>query len=278
MIELNKSELSSLKKVEIAILNEVARICEMHNLRYSLTGGTLLGAVRHKGFIPWDDDIDIVMPYNDYLLFLEYAENEMSDSFYITNIYKDKNYGYLPMSKVMANNTTIIEEPAKNVNTKNGIFVDIFPLYNTSNNSLIRKLDFYIIQRLSKSLRCKNGYHYKESKIHSFIYNLRHILLKIIPTSFYIKLFEFIVNKNTKTSKYIVSYGGIYGIEKETFPKEWFDNYSYLEFEKNKYMCMDMWDIYLKSHYGNYMELPPKDKRVPHHFLEKYENNFNIKK
>ena len=276
MIELNQDDLKELKKVELEILNEVSRICKKHNLKYSLTGGTLLGAIRHKGFIPWDDDIDIVMPYDDYVLFLEYAKSEMSNKFFVNNIYSDPYFGYLPISKVMAYNTSMVEIPAKKSKAKSGIFIDIFPLYNTSDNDLIRKMEFKIIQRLSKNLRCRNGYKYDMSIAHSFIYNIRSFIYKLIPLSFFIFCFELIVKKdlNNKNSKYIVSYGGIYDIQKETFSRDLFSEYVSLEFEGYKFLSMKLWDPYLKSHYGNYMKLPPVEKRIPHHFLISYQNNF----
>ena len=276
MIELKQNELNDIKRVELEILKEISRICKKYKLKYSLTGGTLLGAVRHKGFIPWDDDIDIVMPYEDYIKFLKYAETEMSKKFYIDNIYTDKYFGYLPMSKVMAHNTEMLEIPAEKCKAKSGIFVDIFPLYNTSNKSWIRKLDFKIVQRLSKNLRCRNGYKYNQSTIKSFIYSIRSVLYKLVPLVLFKISFDFIIKRNLKNnnSKYVASYAGVYGVEKEIIPREWFDEYIDIEFENNKFSSMKLWDPYLKNHYGDYMKLPPAEKRIPHHFLLKYKNDF----
>ena len=91
--------LQSLQKVEIEILDEIDRICRMNNINYCLVGGTLLGAVRHGGFIPWDDDVDVAMPRNDYERFMDVCKSELSDDFYLHSIKTDKTYWY-PFIKI----------------------------------------------------------------------------------------------------------------------------------------------------------------------------------
>lgn len=119
--------LQDLHKVEIEILDEIDRICRKNNINYCLVGGTLLGAVRHGGFIPWDDDLDVAMPRNDYEKFIDVCKNELSDDFYLHSIETDKTY-WLPFIKIRKKYTIFEEKNIAGLGCKTGIYVDIFPL------------------------------------------------------------------------------------------------------------------------------------------------------
>jgi lipopolysaccharide cholinephosphotransferase len=122
-----EDELHRLWEREIAIYREISGICGCHGLQYYMGYGSALGAVRHKGFIPWDDDIDVCMPRKDYEAFLQYAEEELADEFEILGIGYTKGY-VLPFGKIAEKKSTFVEETDTNRKYHSGIFVDIFPL------------------------------------------------------------------------------------------------------------------------------------------------------
>ena len=119
-------ELDQLKKIELGILQEVHNVCIEQGLRYSLAGGTLLGAVRHGGFIPWDDDIDIMMPRPDYNKLIEYCMNNETP-FRLVSTETEKGYGYI-FAKAVDQKTFIIEQNGNRGNADMGVYVDIFPI------------------------------------------------------------------------------------------------------------------------------------------------------
>ena len=106
--EYDKETLTKVHEIELELLNEFVRICDKHNLTYFLVGGTLLGAVRHSGFIPWDDDIDVGMPRVDYDKFINIAKNELKNDYLLDSVETDKNY-FLPFAKILKRNTLFIE-------------------------------------------------------------------------------------------------------------------------------------------------------------------------
>ena len=149
----------------LEIYAEIVRICEKHHLEYFVVGGTLLGAVVHKGYIPWDDDLDIAMPRDSYDKFIQICKEELNERFFIHCTETDKNY-WLSFIKVRMNETVFMEERRKNVKSHAGIYVDIFPFdycseQNTKRHKRKWKMVTYInnyiytkitgIKRVSKS-------------------------------------------------------------------------------------------------------------------------------
>lgn len=122
---MEQTELNGLKKAELEILLEIDRICKKHKLSYFLTAGTLIGAVRHKGFIPWDDDIDISMPVDDYIKFCKICKEELGKDYFLQNFETDSVTHWF--AKIRKNNTTCIEKGMKTMTYHQGIWVDIFP-------------------------------------------------------------------------------------------------------------------------------------------------------
>ena len=127
--KISEENLKKLHEVEVEILDEVVRICDKYNLDYYLVGGTLIGAIRHKGFIPWDDDLDISMPRADYEKFLEVAPLELDEKYYLENRKYNEKF-HLPFTKIKKNNTEFRETFTSSLDNHKGIFVDIFPLDN----------------------------------------------------------------------------------------------------------------------------------------------------
>lgn len=132
--------LPRLHKEMIKIYHEIDRICEKYNLKFFVVGGTLLGAVIWKGYIPWDDDLDVAMPRDDYDKFIEICSKELDEHFFLHHTTTDDDY-WLPFAKIRLNDTVFLEEKRKNVKSHAGIYVDIFPFdYAPSMNSILSKV------------------------------------------------------------------------------------------------------------------------------------------
>lgn len=247
-IEFDKRELQ-LKLCDI--LYAVAKICEEHDIRYYLDGGTTLGAVRHKGFIPWDDDIDIVMPRPDFEYFLKIA-NEKLPEYYEVRTHKTHPGGHVyPWAKIEDGRTTVVVDWQRHLNYKGGIFIDLFPLDGLPGNKIIRKWYMNLILFLSRKLLSIsyidiNKYEKKGIKlcIVKFLHwdicrsGLHHLIHALLRCYKYDKC------------KYVANCIGEYGL-KNIMKKEFYGIPVYKEFEGNLYRVPEKYDLYLKQLYGN---------------------------
>ena len=128
-MEPTEKQLEKLKRIELNILQEYIKACEILGLNYCLIGGTLLGAIRHKGFIPWDDDIDVAMPRKDYEVFIREAQKVLPNNLFVQSFLSDSHLPY-NFCKVRDNNTTFIETATQKRKIHHGVFIDVFPLDN----------------------------------------------------------------------------------------------------------------------------------------------------
>lgn len=265
MKKLDKEEL---RKTQLNILQKVTSFCEMQDISYSLYGGTLLGAVRHKGYIPWDDDIDISMPRPDYERFKKEFCHIGESNLKIHDVSLNKNYPY-PFIKVSDERTLFIEN--SNINYIIGVNIDIFPIdglpeSEKESNKLMRKSTFYRSLIELKQIRIRKG-----RKIYKniFLYVSRLILF-IIPVYYLIGQIIKLTNKNDfRHSSYVGNIVWGYG-NKERCLKNIYSDYLLLEFERNKFRAMVGFDGYLTSVFGNYMEIPPKEKQIAHHSFDAF--------
>lgn len=263
---MNNELLKRLQESEILILNEVDRICKKHNINYVLVGGTLLGAVRHNGFIPWDDDLDIAMLRKDYKRFLKICESELNEKFFLDCYKKNKNY-WLPFAKVRLKDTIYQEITQKKYSGHNEIWLDIFPLDNAkSGYSKFQKFQFTATAifrfAISKKSKILSNFVFMKNKYKRIILWLIHCL----PKKILICLQNFIMtfNKNDN-SKYLINLGSQYGYKKQTHLREKYFPVKELEFNGKKYPVPNDYDYVLTKIYGpNYMELPPLEKRITH--------------
>lgn len=239
--------------------------CSEHKLVYYALGGTALGAVRHKGFIPWDDDMDIGMPRPDYEKMLDIIKKENNFGQYIIEYpleYKDSMY---PICKVYDTSTTLIENVKKQ--PRRGIFIDIFPLDGIGNaeeesKNNYRKINFWIDLLNAKRCAIRKG--------RSLFKNASIILSNLLPDAVFGK--EILIKKinkmalkyDYKNNNYIVNLFGAWK-EKEIVEKKCFGIPKLHKFEDTKIYIPEDADSYLTSLYGDYMELPPTEKRVSHH-------------
>lgn len=257
--------LQEIKLAELEILIEFDRTCRENNLNYSLAGGTLLGAVRHKGFIPWDDDIDVCMPRPDYEKFKEiFNRNIASDNYYLTDD-NGKNAEY-PFLKLQFKKIEIVEN---GFNEVQNLWVDIFPVDGLPSNkkkvkSIYKKSSLYrkiIVFDKWKSLNEYGGRHNK------FVAFLINVFVKLYGAHRAIRnSIKLALKYKYEESDYVGAITwGCYGVGERMLKSE-YEQYTEMEFEGQKFSVMGCWDSYLHGIYGDYMQLPPEDKRVTHGF------------
>lgn len=247
-----------LRAIQLDILDCVVEFCNQHNLRYFLSSGTLLGAVRHKGYIPWDDDIDLYMPRNDYNRFVN-TFNDYSDKLEL-KCQGSKKYLYT-FAKVCNKHTLLLEDEVKGFEL--GINIDIFPVDFITDNINKRKKLWKWKKKLFRIRRAKlQDTCFLDSKFNYLCYRYVPIPLAIIDKIIH-KLFQ--DNKPTGTMCNLTESGGRYD---GCFSRECIEGEpTEVEFEGKRYKAMNGWDEYLKATYGSdYMQLPPEDQRVTHHF------------
>lgn len=275
--------IEQIKQIELEILEDVASFCDKYNLRYYLCGGTLIGAIRHKGFIPWDDDIDIIMPRPDYIKFVRLYNSHRKD-YKVHSNFTDK-YWYSTFAEVEDTRTKKIYK-GFNLEGDYGITIDIFPIDGSPDNRIKRKIFWTInnfltrIATLSK-LNFSISYHFvDQDKRFSTIRTLVRTGIKFlgIPVARFIcKFWDLNRIVTQRAMKYDVDKSEYIGVS--TFPhygyKECIRRGPFLKqklriFEGKYFSTPDYYDEYLKNLYGDYMKMPPKEKQVPHHNFVAY--------
>lgn len=260
-------DLRAIQQLQLKIAKEIKRICEKNNIRYFIIAGTLLGAVRHGGFIPWDDDMDIGMERKEYNKFLRAVETDLGDEFIMQTWDKEKNYAF-PYGKLMLKNTVWIEAIVENVDITHGIYVDIFPFDNIPNNSLKQKIQngkYIIYKQLMLALNNYNAFTYKNG-LKKLIF-LIFIASKCVLSSEQVKKLyvKMILNDKDCDSTYLYAFGMTYSYKKGKIKREWIENLREIKFEDTKFLAPCNTDDYLTCLYGDYMIPPPLDKRENFH-------------
>ena len=276
MREINIDEL---KKIEYDMLVDFAKFCDKNNLIYFLSSGTLLGAVRHHDFIPWDDDIDVMLPRKDYEKFVTSYKNK--DYFVDDLLINNSCWGRC--GKLKCRNT-ILESNLKE-NYKEKVFIDIFPIDGICDNKLIQKIKLSIIQlfinfHMSTITKCKPTKRYADKNAGILNWKtgvrtlLKYFLILTIGNTrpqFWTRIINGWLKKTDFNSARYAGFfaGGYYGT-KELMPKKIFDKRIPMKFGKYDFWIPEEYDYYLTNLYGNYMKFPPIEKRQPHHAFKAY--------
>ena len=271
---INKRELNleELKEIELKILLEIHDICMKNNFNYSLCGGTLLGAIRHKGFIPWDDDIDIVMPRDDYDKFIQYCINNTT-KLRIVSHEVNRKYNYL-FAKAYDPSTVIFDSLIDEKGIDLGVYVDIFPLDGLGNTFDGAKRLIHSIELYNYILVASHWKKYTFSKTNKFyiepIRLLFYTLSKVCKLDKVIDKAENEMKKyNYYTSDYIGCACGSYRL-KEIMKSEITNEYINVLFEGHEFKAFKNYDKYLRNIYGDYMKMPSSEQRVTHHTFKAY--------
>ena len=245
-----------LKAIQLDLLRKTAEFCEKNSIRYFLCGGTLLGAIRHKGYIPWDDDIDISMPRPDYDKFIN-TFNKPNNYYQVIAMSNDRRYGF-PFAKVHDTRTFVDElQYAKD---HFGVYIDIFPIDGVGEDEQV-----FRILRLRKLLHTKKANYFQRTLLKKVINSCGKIILLPFSTHYILKMMDKEARKypfgSTSRAGIIINPYGTREIVDLTV----FDNPIPMRFEDREYMVPAAYDKWLRSIYGDYMQLPPEDKRHSPH-------------
>lgn len=262
MIELNDATLSKLHEIELEMLIEVDRICRECGIKYTIIGGTLLGAVRHGGFIPWDDDADIAMLRPEYEKFRKAVKKELDKSrFYFQDYRNTKGYrwGY---AKIRRRNTLFLRENQEHMPYGQEIFIDIFPIDSVPEGKISRKFHQFVCFCVRKILWAAVGRKADKSRAMRLIYNI----LYRIPDKLVFNVYERLSSISSKMPKSEL-------VRTLTFPmphkaygykREWFSETEDIKFENYYFAGVKDYKGWLEFEFGNYMQLPPKNRRKAH--------------
>ena len=270
------TDIDKLRKAQLDIAGEIKRICDKHGIRYFLDSGSMLGAVRHQGYIPWDDDMDVGMLDGDYQRFLQVAPGELSEAYFLDNYDTNPENG-LVFSKIRLKGTRYIENKGNPNAVHSEIFVDIFPYYFISDNELTRRLEALQMKALTKGILSKAGY--KVWKGDGWSKRLKFIPTDILGWLLPMKTLrgwvDWLYHRHKDTARVCIHAGSCYGYW--FFPVEMFDELIEVPFEGRMFPIPKRYDEFLRRAYGtDYMTPPPPEKRVTHQIqlldLGPYEN------
>lgn len=268
--------IEKVQELEFGILKYIKELCEKYSIRYYLAYGTLIGAVRHKGFIPWDDDIDIMMPRDDYKRLLSLLEKD-SHPYYKLISYETNDLFQVPLPKIVDTRTVLIQDYDIIEPVPLGVYVDIFLMDGAGNDyeQAVKQYNqaFYFYQL------------WKKSRLKLFPSSMSHIrgLLRWIKNCFYImkgghfymrQLSDYNSQFSFDESKYVATFEtGTSDAEKCIWKKSDFESASYLEFNGELFSVPKNYDKVLRSEYGDYMVLPPLENQISNH---RYDLKWNV--
>lgn len=268
---MDKDTLRKLQQTQFEILQEINRVCTENEIQFCLIDGTLLGAIRHKGFIPWDDDLDIGMLRADYEKFLEIAPQKMKSGYSMIDWRSDPCYPH-PMGKVIKRGT-VCKENKRNDHGEQGIWVDIFPFDNVSDLNRTFAWRAFQLKILRALIRAKSRYetwHTEDGfNFGKYMKNLPFRIWAIfLDKKRLVDIYEKISNKdNDKRCKYIFE-NGVDDYKKWTFKRDYLENLTLGDFEHCKFTIPEQYCNYLTEAYGDYMTLPPENQRENRHQIE----------
>ena len=270
-MRLSNEDLRKLQLTQLQIAVEVAKLCEAHQIPYFLFAGTALGARRHGGFIPWDDDLDLGMLRADYDRFLSLAKDGgLPDHLYVQDWLDDPHVA-APFAKVRWNDTVMVEEWSQHTGGHKGIFIDIFPLDSIPDETVPRllhtaKLKFWI--RLSHH---QAGYTMNRQ---GWLLRLPDLALRglarlISQRTAKRRLQHVMTRYEGRPTRRVAAVGGSRSLEKETIMRDWATKLTPGEFEGETFLCTSAPDDYLTHCYGAFMTMPPPEERFGRHGIVK---------
>lgn len=262
----NEYDIRKLQLMQLDILKEVKRVCELHNFTFYIMNGTCLGAVRHHGSIPWDDDIDIGMYAETFDQFVR-CQNDFGPDYFIQTVKTDPEFRTM-IARVRLKGTTIIEKEFEDCDINHGVFIDIYPLFGYPDNLVLAQIRSWesLLYRLLLADRPPQNHGRAAVLIGMAVH-------KCIPSGLKKKIIRRIhrrLRSEPNNSRYVAF---LYGMDVHLFhtikyERAWFSKPSKLSYESLMLPGPTDWDSYLKIRYHDYMKLPPKDKRESYHSFE----------
>lgn len=257
---MQKKEFRDFQLLQLSLLNEFARLCDQNNLTYYLIGGTLLGAVRHKGFIPWDPDIDVAMMRKDYDKFIEIAEKQLDKNRYFLATFQNEKDHYSPHMLLHSNCVEIFNPILTKYRSHKGIYLDIFPLDDAPDSKSEQNKQAKRIKFLKKIM------YYKKAVIYERPPRIIKSSLKILLSLFLAPISLMCLQKRLEKSmikydcngesKLVGQMASHYDYKRVLFKRDVYGTPKKVVFEGKTYSAPNKIDLYLKQCYGNYQELP----------------------
>lgn len=253
-------KIRELQRCILDIALEFQRICEKNGLKYFLTYGTLLGAVRHQGFIPWDDDMDVGMPREDYEKFLRIAPSELGEGFFLQTEATDPAYAFTS-AKIRLNGTALVEDYAADSKQHNGIFLDVFPYDTLPKHGWQQWLHFRAAKCLKWAALGKTDYTFVKSK--------RRRFAKLMSAAFFFLRKDGAVRLSNKLRRFYERRHTGHYVDTEWYKSVVTDedlvDMPKLSFEGYEFPVPHRYEQLLTKIYGDYMKLPPVEKRGVQH-------------
>jgi len=251
------TELHDLQQVELSILREFVRVCEAHGLRYYVAYGTLLGAVRHGGFIPWDDDIDVTMPRGDYNRFAEICASDLRPGFKWQSYATETHYPHW-FGKVIKTDTIFRHALTERLSFQQAVYIDVFPLDGLAD----RPWEALAQRALIRICRFRLGVDVKRGLVKRLVVQAARVL----PRQLAISVIEGMSRRfPSSESKQWICVGGPYSHRRQSFPSRWFGDGARQSFQDLTVVGPTAWDEYLTQLYGDYMTPPPRLQRMTDH-------------
>lgn len=268
-------DVEELKRIQLEIIDVVMKFCDENNISCWLSGGTLIGAIRHKGYIPWDDDIDLGMLRPDYNKFMKLFNTHNTRYKFVC--YENDDKFYMPFGKVFDTSTVLYEPDEKGI--KMAVNIDIFVADNApDDDKALRKMLMW--QKIYRSLHMgrvfpafapPNGNMFRKICVYAFRILMHMIPQVILPKNYFagklVKLSKTYADTNTKRV------GDFVGAHYLAVDRSLFSDTVYGEFEGRKYKLPVGYDSWLRGLYGDYMQLPPEDERISHHHFKAFVND-----
>ncbi len=275
MKKMRELNLRELQLTELSILEDFAHVCDKYKLKYSLAYGTLLGAVRHKGFIPWDDDVDVWMPRKDYEKLISLYNQEKGKDYYFLSNYESSEYQLnIPFAKIL--------DLSSKTDCSNGdykkeghLWIDIFPLDYITDNKVIRNFQIFKAKMYISWIAMGNT-DWKDKK--GFLNTINKLFVSIYRLIGTGRISKHLDNLGRKYNKKNIGRDNLCSYDWVVGPNDLvkafaFENMIQLEFEGHKFFSISDPEVFLAFHYGSdFMELPPEDKRLCHSFRAWAEN------
>lgn len=266
---IDSSTLRKLQLSELTILKEIKRVCQLHGIEYSLAGGTLLGALRHKGFIPWDDDIDIYMTLDNFIKFEEVASTSLKKKFFFQTPKTDSECKSYFCGRVRLEGTIFESNSLPNNWKHNGFFVDVLPVLKVPKSKIKQKIFFYFFQVLIRIIWLRNDYNpHPSHPLFYLIMKLTYYFSFLCPS----KLIENILVNYHKKYESLKDFMYIdllsSNFNSSIIEKNLFETLKEIQFEDDYFTVFDDSEVFLTKYYGDWKKLPPKEEQIPHHILK----------
>jgi lipopolysaccharide cholinephosphotransferase len=259
-VTLSKEQLRQLQLNELELIVEVDRICRKNHIKYSLDGGTLLGAIRHKGFIPWDDDADVIFTRHEYAKFYRACKKDLKKDQFFLQEYRTDPYYRWGYAKMRHKETDYVRKGQEHMRYRTGVCIDVFVVDNVPDNIVLRQMNYYLNECLRKVLYSEVGQFEAPNPILRGWYRILHKIPRNLVFSIRNTVAAIHNRKPTELKSHL-----LFPYPKKTckygMPADSFDEYIDVEFEGMTFKGLKNYDRYLKLLYGDYMELPPEEKR-----------------